>query len=306
MSTVSGPPGTGSPVHVNKIGFLSMRSRDVAALAGYYTRVLGLKQVTAEKGAAYLTTGPEHHCLEIVEGEPHGRAALGLQVHGELGEVERSLGEAGVAAERRSDPMPGVGDAVVVTEPLTGTPVLLYSEQAASGAQNALGPRPTKLGHVAGYVPALGPLRAFWEEALGFRFSDMIGDFFVFLRCNPDHHTVNLMESAKRSGLHHAAYEVRDFMHLKEMLDQLASHEVRLEWGPGRHGAGHNIFTYHRDPDGNVVELFTELDVVHDEDSGNWEPRPWHEEFPQGPKVWEPSPGAANKWGPINPEMLDH
>ena len=162
------------------------------------------------------------------------------------------------------------------------------------------------MGHVAGYVPELGPVRGFWEEQLGFRWSDIIGDFFVFLRCNADHHAVNLMASSKRSGLHHAAFEVRDIVHLKTLLDQLAKHEVRLEWGPGRHGAGHNIFTYHRDPDGNVIELFTELDVVHDEDSGAWEPRPWHEEFPQGPRVWEPSVAAANKWGPINPEMLDH
>jgi catechol-2,3-dioxygenase len=295
-----------SAVRVNKIGFLSMRTADVDALVDYYTRVIGLQETAREGSVAYLTTGSDHHALVISKGDPDGRAGLGFEAHGDLDDAEKGLRAAGLEVERRSDPEPGVADAVTVTEPLTATPIALFGSQSGSGLEPGLGPRPTKLGHVAAYVPDLGPVRAFWEGQLGFVFADMIGDFFVFLRCNPDHHTVNLMASGKRSGLHHSAFEVRDFMHLKEMLDHLAHHEVRLEWGPGRHGAGHNIFTYHRDPDGNVVELFTELDVVHDEDSGNWEPRPWHEEFPQGPKTWEPSPGAANKWGPINPEMLDH
>ena len=52
-----------------------------------------------------------------------------------------------------------------------------------------------KLGHLAGYVRDLGRVRAFYEDALGFRWSDMVGDFFVFLRCNADHHTINLFQS---------------------------------------------------------------------------------------------------------------
>jgi catechol-2,3-dioxygenase len=141
---------------------------------------------------------------------------------------------------------------------------------------------------------------------LGFRWSDTIGDFFAFLRCNTDHHSINIMESHKRSGLFHVAYEMRDFMHLKDALDHLAAREIRLQWGPGRHGAGHNIFTYHYDPDGNVVELFTELDQITDERTGEFEPRPWHESFPQVPQVWQLGPGAANKWGPIDPELMEH
>ena len=57
-------------------------------------------------------------------------------------------------------------------------------------------------------------------------------------------------------------------MHLKEMLDHLATREIRMAWGPGRHGVGHNIFTYHADPDGNFIELFTELDLIADEETG--------------------------------------
>jgi len=90
------------------------------------------------------------------------------------------------------------------------------------------------------------------------------------------------------------------------MLDHLAGHQFRLAWGPGRHGAGHNIFTYHHDPDGNLVELFTQLDVITDESKGYFEPRPWHDSFPQYPRTWEVDMAAVNSWGPINPALLEH
>ena len=168
--------------------------------------------------------------------------------------------------------------------------------------------RPTKLGHVASYVEDLASSQRFYLEVMGFRFSDMIGDFFTFLRCNSDHHAVNLMESSTRvrTGLFHVAFEMRDFMHLKDQLDHLSTRGHALIWGPGRHGVGHNIFTYHRDPDGNIVELFTEIDLIFDEVDEHFEPRPWHEEFPQRPKVWDPAPGAANTWGIIEPLMMEH
>ena len=44
---------------------------------------------------------------------------------------------------------------------------------------------------------------------------------------------------------------------------------------------------YYKDPDGNVIELFTQIDRMSDESKGYWEPRPWHETFPMYPKTWE-------------------
>jgi catechol 2,3-dioxygenase-like lactoylglutathione lyase family enzyme len=182
----------------------------------------------------------------------------------------------------------------------------LITSQDPSGVQGYTPLRPTKLGHVAAFVPALDPMQAFYQDLLGFRWSDTIGDFFVFLRCNADHHAANFMASAKFQGMHHVAYEMRDPNHLIAMLDHLAKNDYRLHWGPGRHGPGHNLFTYHRDPDGHVIELFTQLDVVHDEAKGYWEPRPWHEEYPMYPKTWQVDLAAVNQWGPIDRPSLDH
>ena len=231
---------------------------------------------------------------------------MGLQLRGGIDESERALRDAEIDVERCGDPRPGITDALVVEEPGTGTPIALDEAMTHTEAPTTLGPRPTKIGHVASFAPDLVQSQTFFSDVLGFRWSDTIADFFTFMRCNADHHAINVMESAKREGLHHVAFEARDFMHLKDILDRLARHEVRLNWGPGRHGPGHNIFTYHSDPDGNQIEVFTEADVILDEREPRWEPRPWHEEFPMGPKHWPLKPETANQWGPMNFEQLDH
>ena len=73
---------------------------------------------------------------------------------------------------------------------------------------------------------------------------------------------------------------------------------------PGRHGIGHNLFSYHRSPNGLITELFAELDQMKDESLGYFEPRPWHRDNPQRPKTWPKTPEAANLWGPMPPDEM--
>jgi catechol-2,3-dioxygenase len=297
---------TPAPVRPTRIGFYEVHTDDVARLVDYYEDSLGLVTVERADDAAYLTTSADHHCVVVRRGTPDGRAGLGFEIVDTLQDTAHRLREAGIEVQQRSDPAPGIAADLVIAETDTLTPLSLFEHQAPSAVPAALSGRPTKLGHVASYVSDLPASQAFYLEVMGFRFSDMIGDFFTFLRCNADHHAINLMQSQKKSGLFHVAFEMRDMLHLKDQLDLLSTRGHALIWGPGRHGVGHNIFTYHRDPDGNIVELFTEIDLIFDEESEHFEPRPWHEEWPQRPKVWPPEPGAANKWGIINPDMMDH
>ena len=135
---------------------------------------------------------------------------------------------------------------------------------------------------------------AFYEKVLGFKVSDWIGDFFVFMRCNPDHHTVNFIKGATVK-LHHMAFELKDFVHIQNSCDLFGQRNIPIIWGPLRQGPGHNIATYHRNHDDQVIELYTELDQLKDEALGYFDPRPWHRDQPQRPKVWEP--GKTNTWG---------
>jgi len=295
-----------TPVTVSKLGYVGFETPDVDRMVDYYTKILDFVLVEKSENEAFLTTSFDHHAVVITKGSVKPRSFVGYEIFEDLTDAQRRLTDAGYEVERRSDIAPSTPDVLVLAEPSTGVPIHLYDAQAGSGVDGYTPIRPTKLGHVAAFVDDLAPMQDFYQKLLGFKWSDTIGDFFVFLRCNADHHAANFMASKKLQGLHHIAYEMRDLNHLQTMLDHLARNEYRLDWGPGRHGPGHNIFTYHRDPDGNNIELFTQLDIIHDEAKGYWEPRPWHNEFPQYPKTWEVDAVAVNSWGPINPQLMDH
>ena len=48
-------------------------------------------------------------------------------------------------------------------------------------------------------------MKAFYEKAMGFRLSDWIGDYFAFMRCGVDHHTVNFLKNPNSQQMQHIA-----------------------------------------------------------------------------------------------------
>ena len=145
-------------------------------------------------------------------------------------------------------------------------------------------------------VPDARAVSDFCVKALGFSVSDWIEDYFVFLRCGPEHHTLNFIRGPG-AFMHHFAFQLNDWGHLQKACDVLARHKRALIWGPGRHGVGHNVFVYHRDPDDQIIELFAEMDQMNDESLGSFEPRSWHHDHPQRPKVWKREDSGLT-WGP--------
>ena len=209
--------------------------------------------------------------------------------------MQKTLSAEGIASEIRSDPFPGTPKCLVFTDP-KGTVIELFSSWSyVSPNQNVAGIGPLKVGHIAFFTPDVQGLCDFYQRVLGFRVSDWLGDFFVFMRCNPDHHSLNFFRG-DNAKLHHIAFELKDTVHLMESCERLAQVRIPLGWGPLRHGPGHNLATYHRNPDDHVVEYYCELDQMKNEELGYFEPRPWHVDRPQRPKVWEPGVWGSG-WG---------
>jgi len=152
-----------------------------------------------------------------------------------------------------------------------------------------------KLGHVAYRVNDVQQVVKFYADVLGFRVSDWRDETFAFLRCGPDHHTVNFVVD-EIPQLHHIAFEVKDWAEIQRACEWLAKNNIHLVWGPGRHIIGHNIAIYHRNADKVRVEFFCEMDLMKDEALGYFDPRPWHQDRPQRPKVWGPDT-LRNYWG---------
>jgi catechol 2,3-dioxygenase-like lactoylglutathione lyase family enzyme len=285
-------------IKTKRIGHATFETSDLDRQIAHYLEVVGLTLTARDGGHAFLatSTGVPAIVLERTAGRACNRLAFEIPADPPLREVARRLTAAGLRCEERSDAIPGVPRLLAFSDP-KGTTVELFSEWSfVAGGEPMGGAAPLKLGHVAFAVPEPRAMAEFYTSMLGFRVSDWIGDYFVFLRCGADHHTVNFIRG-ERSRMHHIAFELRDTASLHGACDLLGRRRIPIIWGPVRHGPGHNVAIYHRNPDDQMVELFTELDKMLDEERGYFDPRPWHRDRPQKPKVWDPSQ-PRDIWGP--------
>lgn len=123
-------------------------------------------------------------------------------------------------------------------------------------------PRPEKISHVVLHSPNHKDYVKFYEEALGFKVSDWLGDFMCFMRCNEWHHRLAILPGAP--AFNHVAYDVPDVDSVMKGIARVREHQSDILWGPGRHTAGNNIFSYFATPAGYVVEYTSDLEEVDD------------------------------------------
>lgn len=277
-------------------------SADIERQVAYYEDVVGLRVVARSGGAVYLATRSGTDALILESRSQTALTGLAFQVGTErsLSDVLKSLETKGLKAEIRNDPHPGIAQSVNFRDP-NGFHVELVSEPRLHAAGPCRGAAPLRLGHVALAVRDVHEVSQFYANVLGFRVGDWIGDSFVFMRCGYEHHALNFIQSDS-SRLHHIAFEMRDAAALSQSCDVLAQADVRLLWGPVRHGPGHNIATYHKNSEGQIVEFYTEMDLMTNEALGYYDPRPWHSDRPQKPKVWPAVNPQRDVWGLAGPQ----
>jgi catechol 2,3-dioxygenase-like lactoylglutathione lyase family enzyme len=288
-------------IQVRKIGYATFETPDLEKAVAYYTQVNGLTLVSQDKGRAFLATRTGLLSIQIEHGQRAHCTRLSFEVapDADFAAIRKELAAEGIKSEERQDPSPGIPRVISFTDP-KGTTIELYTQWSYVGKRaDSIGIGPLKLGHVAFFVPDPDAMAKFYERVLGFRISDWLEDFFVFMRCNPDHHSVNFLRG-DRVRMHHIAFELKDVSHIANSCDLLAREKIPLIWGPLRFGPGHNIAVFHRDHDGQLVELFTDLDQMKDEALGYFDPRPWHRDKPQRPKTWQLKDDPI--WGPPPPK----
>jgi len=284
-------------IKVKRLGHATFKTPDLERIVDYWTRIIGLTLVERDKDRAFLATKFGEEVVAVERGSTAELTRVSFQVvpGSELADLQKALAMEGVTSELRSDISPGVAKALIFTDP-KGTLVEAYADYTfAKHDPVEQGIMPQKFGHIASRHPDVQKVTSFYTDILGFRVSDWMGDRFSFLRCGADHHTVNFVRY-EEARLHHMAFEVRDMAELQRSCDYLARNGIQLVWGPIRHVVGHNVAAYHRNPDDQRVELFCEMDIMRDEELGYFEPRPWHEDFPQRPKVW-PADTLRAYWG---------
>jgi catechol 2,3-dioxygenase-like lactoylglutathione lyase family enzyme len=285
-------------IKASRIGHATFATPDLDRAIAYYTEVNGLTLAARDQSRAFLASKTGLLAIALEQGSEPGLLRLSFEVspHMDFVDMARTLAADGLTSGLRSDAAPGIGKLLAFADP-TGTAIELFTDWSYLGSHHqVLGAGPLKLGHVARLVNDPKAMADFYCRVLGFRVSDWIEDFFVFLRCNPDHHTVNFLRGSP-ARMHHIAFEMKDFAHIQDACEILALRKMPINWGPVRHGPGHNVAIYHRNFDDQNVEFYIELDQMKDEALGYFDPRPWHHDTPQRPKVWDRKT-SPNLWGP--------
>ena len=276
--------------YIKRMGHVSIEVPDLEASVAWATTVMGMRETERADGVSYLTHSDCHHSLEYIAADRAALNHVSMQAHdgAALDALIERLRASDVPLVATEPPERGIDRAVRFRAPAGHVIEVFANMETAGPAHTGRGVQPRKFGHPMLACEDTGPTVAFLLDVLGFRLSDDVGDgTLVFMRCNPDHHGIGVGRGP-RAGLNHYAWGVESLGTLGLLGDVLARNGGSFIWGPGRHGAGQNQFTYHFDPAGCIVEYYADLYQVWDEDG--YEPGRWSLDDPRFANLWGPGP----------------
>ncbi|GAB2824320.1 VOC family protein [Actinocorallia aurea] len=272
---------------------------DFAKQREFYAGVWGLEEVATDTGLSFLAAAgsPEQYVVRIREAAEKrlDLVAFGAQTPADVDALAARLRAADVrlVTEPGTLDTPGGGYGFRFFD-LDGRTIEISADVAVRAHRKIEEKEsvPVRLSHVVLNSPDLAATRAWYETHLDFALSDTLssphmGDVMHFMRCNPQHHSLAIAKGPHTS-VHHLSFELRGVDEYMRGSGRVIRSGAKKIWGPGRHLAGDNTFTYFLDPHGNTVEYTTELELL-DEDT-------WH------PSVHDFSqPEVTDQWGTANP-----
>ena len=265
----------------------------------FYTEMWGLEPETTDDGLAFLAAAgsPEHYSVRLRRAEEKrlDLISFGAADSADVDTLAENLGRDGVqlVSEPGALATPGGGYGFRFFDNDGRTVEVSSDVETRRHRKVEEGEAvPVKLSHVVINSPNPEQTVAFYGKHLQFALSDTLasphmGEVMWFLRTNTYHHSLAVARGP-HVALHHASFEMRGIDEYMRGTGRLMRAGVEKIWGPGRHMAGNNTFSYFLDPHGNTIEYTTELEEL-DEDT-------WH------PHIYDFSdPEVTDQWGTANP-----
>lgn len=266
---------------------------DLDTSRAFYEDVWGLVPVDRDGSAHYLrASGPEHHAVVLRRAPEPGllRATFAAADRAAIDALyERVIAAGGKPfAPPGAVDAPGGGYGFSFTDP-EGRELAVVADVARHGDAAPLPDRPFKISHVVLNAVDCDRTTAFLREALGMRLRDATKTM-TFLGCNADHHSVAVTRVGNVS-LNHVAFELPSWDAVMRGSGRLRRNGYDIEWGPGRHGPGSNVFAYFIDPNELPIEYTANIDQI---DDATYRIRPAEEWVP-------PIQGNPDYWGFADP-----
>jgi catechol 2,3-dioxygenase-like lactoylglutathione lyase family enzyme len=272
---------------VSEIRYVGYAVPDLEAEREFYRSKWLLREVAEQDGAVYLAAdgSDEPYVVRLRSAGKKRIEVIGFAAatSGDVDVLHRRVRDAGckiIFAPRQLDRLGGgYGFRFFSPDGLT----FEISSDVARSARRTLKPKeaiPEKISHIVLHSPQHKEATQFFIEVLGFQLSDWLGDFMAFLRCNEWHHRIAILPGP--ACLNHVAYDVATVDDMMRGIARLKRNKINLLWGPGRHTAGNNTFSYFATPNGFAVEYTSELERVADNRS---------------PTIYAPGPEIMDQWG---------
>jgi catechol 2,3-dioxygenase-like lactoylglutathione lyase family enzyme len=281
------------PFTVTKLAHVALGAEDLDKQAEFYIDRWGMDRIDQHGQQLFLRAeSPEHHLVQLTGGVPKGFDHVALEVAGadDLDRAADYLSGQGVAIVTPPSQglEPGIARSLRVRDPEGNVVELVYGVDAVRDAYGARDVKPKGLNHVVLWAKDMPAMETFYRDTLGFQQSDAIAGFMTFWRCNANHHSIALCPAREgQTGLHHAAFDTKDWQEFMSAVFWMGERGVQRFWGPGRHTAGNNLFSYYHDPEGNTVEWTAEVEQITDPN--------------YVAPVRQPGPKVTDQWGSLPP-----
>jgi catechol 2,3-dioxygenase len=256
-----------APFNITRCSHAVLTVKDLDASRLFYTEVIGLV-VTAEDGDTLYLRGVEeacHHSLVLRRSGEAACARIGMRVFREhdLDHLKAFFESRGRASAWADIPHQGK---TLHTSDIAGVPLEFCATmpvvpRVLTQFHLHRGGSAHRIDHYQILVPDVRKATEFYMSA-GFRLSEYIMPKSeelagVFLQRKGNPHDIVFFKGAG-PRLHHVAFTTPESYSILRACDIAGTlgFGAGVERGPGRHGPGHALYVYFRDPDGHRVELF--------------------------------------------------
>jgi len=253
---------------VQSLGYVGLATPNIDQWKMFAQDMLGMEPNTAPNGSIALKMDEKSYRYLIEPSSKSGLQFMGFDV-GEpfrLHQLEKQLTEAGIEVHSTSSEekqTKKVTDLIWVNDP-DGVRVDFYTdlEEAESPFKpiKPIGGFVTGelgMGHVVRYTPNYKEMSDFYQRILGFSLSDFHDQPYAieFLRTNPRHHSIGLIDDKGPPRLHHTMVEYRYWDDVGRAYDLAQLDPSSIAVTLGRHLNDHVTSFYVWTPDDFFIEL---------------------------------------------------
>lgn len=272
---------------IESLRSVSLDVPDIAKAKEFYTKVWHLNVIHENENAIFLAgTGRDHHLLALYQAEKLAIRDVTLRVKDleafdtvqDL--VEKAQGQVLSGIEQSKDP--AGGHQLLIADSQGRIYRLVYGDQLKTESE-PVADQPIRLAHVVLNSAEVDLAQQFIIDVLDFKLSDRT-KIMAFMNCNQDHHSIAFGDT-DNNALNHIAFLMKDVDSVMRGAGRMKDANHVVEWGPGRHGPGDNVFNYFIGPFGEVIEYTAEVEQIDDTYVTGY------------PENWTWPKGRTDQWG---------